>query len=116
MKKEYRVKKSKDIEDILHQKKYTSNSYFIIYVKEQCETCHFRYAMSVGKKIGNAVVRNRIKRQIRSIVDNEIIKNGIDFFIIARPKVMQLSFEDLKKQLIFLLQKQKLLVKGEKND
>ncbi len=50
MKKEYRVKKSREIEEILKRKRFSSNPYFILYVKEQCETGHFRYAMSVGKK------------------------------------------------------------------
>lgn len=113
MKKEYRVKKSKEIEEILKRKKFSSNSYFIVYVKEQSETNHFRYAMSVGKKIGNAVVRNRIKRQIRAVMRDLMVSDGVDLFIIARAKVQQASFKQLQSQLQILLQKQKLLVKGE---
>lgn len=116
MKKEYRVKKSKEIEEILKRKRFSSNSYFIVYVNEQSETSHFRYAMSVGKKIGNAVVRNRIKRQIRAIMRQFSISNGVDLFIIARAKVQQATYQQMQTQLQILLQKQKLLVKGEKND
>ncbi|MDE5565412.1 MAG: ribonuclease P protein component [Anaeroplasmataceae bacterium] len=116
MKKEYRVKKSKEIEEILKRKRFSSNSYFIIYVKEQNETSHFRYAMSVSKKIGDAVIRNRLKRQIRAIMRNFTIKNGYDLFIIARNPIKSISFLQMSDQLEFLLQKQKLLVKGENND
>lgn len=113
MKKQYRVKKSRDIEEILKNKKSFSTSCFTIYIKEQNETNHFRYAMSVGKKIGNAVVRNKIKRQIRAIIRTYKINQSIDFFIIARPKVLNLSFEEMKKEIEYLLNKQKLLSKGE---
>lgn len=116
MKKEYRVKKSKEIEDILKRKRFSSNSYFIIYVKEQNETSHFRYAMSVSKKIGDAVIRNRLKRQLRAIIRSFTIKEGYDLFIIARNPVKSISFLQMSSQLEFLLQKQKLLVKGENND
>lgn len=116
MKKEYRVKKSKEIEEILKRKRFSSNSYFIVYVKEQNETSHFRYAMSVSKKIGDAVIRNRLKRQIRAIMRNFIIKEGYDLFIIARNPIKTISFLQMSDQLEFLLQKQKLLVKGENND
>lgn len=116
MKKEYRIKKSKEIETILKHKKFVSNAYFVIYIKDQDETNHFRYAMSVSKKIGKAVVRNHIKRQIRAIIRQLSIKDGVDIFIITRNKINELSYQEMTKQLCHLLQKQKILVKGEKNE
>lgn len=116
MKKEYRIKKSKEIEAILKKKKFVSNAYFVIYIKDQDETNHFRYAMSVSKKIGKAVVRNHIKRQIRAIIRELTIKDGVDVFIIARNKIKEISYQEMSEQLCHLLQKQKILVKGEKND
>ncbi len=116
MKKEYRIKKSKEIETILKNKKIVANAYFIIYIKDQDETNHFRYAMSVSKKIGIAVVRNRIKRQIRAIIRPLTIKDGIDIFIIVRDKIKEISYQKMSEQLCQLLQKKKILVKGEKDD
>ncbi len=116
MKKEYRIKKSKEIEAVLKKKKFVSNAYFVIYIKDQDETNHFRYAMSVSKKIGKAVVRNHIKRQIRAIIRQLSIKDGVDIFIITRNKIKEISYQEMSRQLCHLLQKQKILVKGEKND
>ena len=93
MKKAYRVKKSQEIEQILKEKKYRSSTAFSIYQKKQTETIHFRYAISVGKKLGNAVERNRLKRQIRAIVR-----------------------ETMKQEIVMLLKKQKLIVKGANDD
>lgn len=109
MKKEYRIKKSKEIEEVLKNKKYSSNPYFSIYIKENNENHHFRYAISVNKKIGKAVVRNRIKRQVRSIISQIEIKDNIDLFIIVRSKVLDIDFDEMNKQILYLLRKQKAI-------
>lgn len=116
MKKQYRVKKSKEIEDILKNHCFSSSPYFTLYNKEQSETNHFRYAVSVSKKIGNAVVRNKIKRQIRAIIRGLNVKSNMDVFIIARGKIVEIDFSKMQSEIIRLFQRQKLLVKGEKND
>ena len=117
MKKQYRVKKNSEIELILKEKKYSSNLYFSVYKRENKETINFRYAISVGKKIGKANIRNKIKRQITNIIDNldiDLTRN-IDVFIIVREKILDIDFETMKKELKYLFQKQKI-IKGEKND
>ena len=116
MNKQYRVKNSKEIELIIKEKNFKSNPYLTIY-KKKSETGHFRYAISVGKKIGNAVERNRCKRLITAVIDNLNInlESSYDIFIIARPKIKELSYDLIYKQLEYLFNKQKLL-KGEKDD
>ena len=109
MKKEYRIKKSKEIEDVLKNKKYAANPYFSIYIKENNENHHFRYAISVNKKIGKAVIRNRIKRQVRSILSQIEIKENIDLFIIVRSKILDIDFNEMNKQILYLLRKQKTI-------
>jgi len=117
MKKQYRVKKSKEIENIIKEKNFKSNPYLILYKKKNSETGHFRYAISVGKKLGNAVERNRIKRLITAVIDNLNIDldSSTDVFIIARVPIKELSYDMIYKQLEYLFKKQRLL-KGEKND
>lgn len=110
MKKENRVKKSNEIEEIIKEKRYSSNPYFTLYKKKN-ETGCFRYAMSVGKKIGNAVERNHTKRWIRSIVDMIVTNTKIsyDVFIIVKPKATSLDFNEFYKELEYLFKKQKLI-------
>ena len=116
MQKQYRVKKSREIELILKEKNFKSNPFMTIY-KKKTETGHFRYAISVGKKIGNAVERNRCKRLITAVIDNLNInlESSYDIFIIARPKIKELSYSELYKQIEYLFKKHKLL-KGEKDE
>ena len=117
MKKQYRVKKNQEIELILKEKKYCGNQYFTLYKRTNSETSYFRYAISVGKKIGNAVVRNKVKRQVTAIIDNLNINlnSNTDVFVIVRPKVRELDFSKMKLQLEYLFNKQRLL-QGDKND
>lgn len=114
MKKQYRIKKTQDIEKVIKNKKFSANPYFVIYRSNNPETSHYRYAISVSKKLGNAVERNRIKRQIKaSIRELNLDTNPtLNFFIVARAGVLKLEkHEDFKEQLSFLLSKQKIKFK-----
>lgn len=112
MKKIYRIKKSNDIEIILKNRKTTGNKYYTIYIKENSEADHFRLAVSVSKKIGNAVVRNRNKRLIRQAfteLESQILP--YDIFVIAKSGVIELSFSEIKSQILMLLNKINLINK-----
>ena len=59
----------------------------MVYVLEKPRQAHFRVGISVGKKIGNAVTRNAVKRKIRASLFQlkDRISPEIDFIVIARP-------------------------------
>lgn len=61
---------------------------------------HARVGISVGKKLGNVVVRNKVKRQVRSMVDDIYDFNEtFDTIIIVRPRYHQKSYQENWKQL-----------------
>ena len=109
IKKEYRVKKSKEIEMIIKQRRSVSNKHFVLYKKENHENSHFRFAISVSKKYGNAVKRNRIKRQIREIISKIDIDIKFDIFIVIKPNLPLLKFSELERSLTNLVLKQKIM-------
>ena len=111
MKKIYRVKKSTEIENIIKNKKSSGNKYFNVYKKESFETQNFRYAISVGKKIGNAVHRVWVKRRIRqSLLElKPQIKPDVDFIVIARPSADQITMDEAKKHLTHVLKLAQLI-------
>lgn len=114
MKKQYRVKKSYEIESIIKEKKSVGNKYYNVYKKENSEATNFRYAISVGKKIGNAVRRNRVKRQVRSIIDNICdIDFKVDVFVVCKTPINNIDFLEMKNQLIYLFKKINIKIKGE---
>ena len=117
MKKEYRVKENKEIELILKNKVFKSNKYFSVYKRTNKETSHFRYAISVGKKIGKAVIRNKFKRKITAALSNLNIKlnDNVDVFIIAKPAICDIDYNIIYKELAYLFKKLNLL-QGETNE
>jgi len=109
MKKEYRVKKSSEIEMIIRKRQSKGNKYFVLYKYENHEVSHFRYAVSVSKKYGNAVERNKVKRRIRDIISNSDIKDQYDIFVVVKPDAKLLDFISIKESIELLMQKQNIL-------
>ena len=101
MKREYRIKKTKEI-DLVMKKGYSkANRYFIVYKYKNPANKHFRIALSVGKKIGIAAVRNKTKRRIRAIttLHKHHINQKFDYFIIARASCADLDYDAFKQNL-----------------
>ncbi|OFI47274.1 ribonuclease P protein component [Floricoccus penangensis] len=99
MKKSYRIKSSQDFQRILGKKDTFANRKFVIYKDETSEK-HYRVGISVGKKIGNAVTRNRVKRLVRhSLMEFSPNIESFDFLVIVRVGVEDLDFTEIKKNL-----------------
>lgn len=116
MKKAYRVKKERDFQKVFHQGKSYANRNFVVYVLEK-DQAHFRVGISVGKKIGNAVERNAVKRKIRANIYElrTKIHPNVDFIVIARPTVSKLSSKEVYSNLLHVLTLAKIITKGEES-
>ena len=111
MKKSYRVKKEKEFQQVFNKKQSCANRRFVVYVLDKPEQKHFRVGISVGKRIGNAVTRNAVKRKIRASLFQlqGNIKTEIDFIVIARPGLEELTSEEVKANLKHVLTLAKIL-------
>ena len=68
-----------------------------------------RYAFAISKRVGNAVVRNRVKRRLREILRLSGLTEGYDIVIVARPAAAEADFQSLRTELMMLLKRAKLL-------
>ena len=98
MKKLNIVKNSYDFNRIINKNKPYKYRDYIIYI-ERTEDSTYKFGFSVGKKIGNAVTRNRIKRQLKSIVDKKDYQNGFNCIIIVGKGILDKNFDDMSDNL-----------------
>ena len=94
MKKVYRLKKNHDISKIVNLKQFVNSFSFTIYYNKN-ELDHARICVSVSKKLGIAVVRNKIKRQVREMIDKifDFSKNT-DYVVVVRKKYFDFDFQE----------------------
>ena len=67
-----------------------------------------KVGFSVSKKVGNAVTRNKVRRRLRECFRPHLgdVKTGLYVFV-ARPSAAQAAFEELRKDVRYLLRKQR---------
>ncbi len=106
MNKEYILKRNEDFKKIIDKKQFIKNKDYIIYYDKN-NLHQARFGISVGKKLGNAVIRNKNKRQIRNILskNKKYYSNGIDYIIIIRRSAIISSFQEKCTNLLELLDK-----------
>ena len=68
-----------------------------------------RFGFSVSKRLGNAVVRNRIKRRLKSAAKDAPAQEGWDLVVIARQGARTADYWALKRSLDRLLRRSGVL-------
>lgn len=113
MKKAHRIKKNTEFQEVFQKGTSFANRQLVIYYLHKDQQSHFRIGLSVSKKIGNAVIRNQIKRYLRQafLELDKNIKPDYDIIIIARMPAKSLDFHLMKKSVNHLLYKTQLLKK-----
>ncbi len=117
MKKAYRVKKNTEFQEVFKKGRSFANRQFVVYSLKKPGQTHFRIGISVSKKVGNAVTRNRIKRCIRQAFHEleNVLEHEYDYIIIARKPTAEMGFFEIKNSLIHVLKLSKVL-KGKTNE
>lgn len=113
MRKAYRVKSEQDFQKVFQKGESKANRQFVVYKLPKIGQKHFRVGISVGKKIGNAVIRNQVKRRVRHALrelDAEFtFVRELDFIVIARNPVSEMSFQEIKSSLRHVLSLSKII-------
>ncbi|OGN87105.1 MAG: ribonuclease P protein component [Chloroflexi bacterium RBG_13_46_9] len=68
-----------------------------------------RSGLSISKRVGKAVVRNKVKRRLREIVRLSAIKPGWDIVLVARSRSSIATYAELQKAVLILFNRARIL-------
>ena len=108
MKKINIVKENKDFNRIIKNNRPFKYKDYVIYIDKK-EPSVYKFGFSVGKKVGNAVTRNRVKRQIKAIVSQNHYKNDTRYLRVVGKGILSRNFEEMRDNLNFALKKLNLV-------
>ena len=111
MKKQHRLRKSKDFAAARREGKSWADRYLVL-IARHTDGEHCRFGFSVSKRVGNAVVRNRVKRRLKEAARTEYlprIEPGWDFVVIARKDAADADYWRLYRSLRRLFRRAKVL-------
>ena len=86
-------------------KRFTSQ-WVLVFVAPS-PTDKVRVGYTVSRKVGNAVVRNHVRRRLREIIrlEREKLDGGFDYVLMALPRSKNAAFQALQSELICLLER-----------
>ncbi|QGZ97392.1 ribonuclease P protein component [Mycoplasma sp. NEAQ87857] len=103
MKKEYRLKKNWEFNQVINTKQQFLNRFLIVYYKKSTS---LKIGITVPKKFANSVGRNFYKRQLRAILhDLNLYDLNYEFVIIARKDFVVSDFKTKKDEINKLFEK-----------
>lgn len=97
------LKKNIQFKNVYKNGKSYANKYLIMYIWENNNDIN-RLGISVSKKVGNSVIRHRVKRIIKESyrLHENIFNSGLDIVVIARNNIYPISYEEVESALLHL--------------
>ena len=92
MDRERRLRKKAEFLSVQRQGRWWANSLAVIRVLPN-ELGANRFGFLVSRRVGEAVVRNLVKRRLKEIVRRETLREGFDVVFIARPGLREATFK-----------------------
>lgn len=104
MEKKYRLRKNLEFRKVYNNGKNFWNRNLVLYIRKN-DLEETRLGLTITKKIGNAVVRNKIRRRLKEIYRLNLyrVKSGYDLIIIPKKNVVNISYKELENALIHIL-------------
>ena len=88
-----------------------ANGFVVLYARKNGTDTN-RVGITVSKKLGHAVVRNRVRRRLRDVyrLNEEKFRKGWDIVVVARSKAVTADFQKLTAAYLQLAEKAGILL------
>jgi len=95
------LKKNSDFRRLYSKGKSEANAYLVVYCRRNCGGVN-RLGYTVSKKLGHAVVRNRVRRRLREIyrLNAASLSSGWDIVIVARARCVGAEYERMNASFL----------------
>ena len=105
-----RLRRSADIQHVRRNGRRSYHPLLTLYVMNN-DRANARFAISVSRRVGNAVVRNRAKRLVREAIHGQLsqLEAGWDCLFVASPEMATASFAEVQMAVNRLLLRANLL-------
>jgi len=102
--KPYRLRRSADIRHVRHHGRRWHHPLLLLFTVANNQDTS-RFAISVSKRVGNAVVRNRARRRVREALRSRLsqLNPGWDCLFIVRDRLPAASYSEIENAVCQLL-------------
>lgn len=102
------IKKDSDFKKVYSAKKISSDKFLTLYTKKNSFN-YSRIGITTTKKIGKAVIRNFVKRRLKSIYRNNYNKilKGYDYVFVVKKDACNIDYKLLERSFLNVLKRQK---------
>ena len=98
------LRNSRQFSNIYRHGKSKANKYLVMYILENNENVN-RLGISVSKKVGNSVIRHRVKRLLKESyrLHENMFNSGLDIVIVVRGSASSVSYKEMESALLHLM-------------
>ena len=108
MRRDRRLTRARDFAAVrLHGRSWADR--FVVLVAHRNSLEVTRVGISVGRRVGNAVLRNKTKRRLREAVRLTSVQGGWDVVLIARKNASDADFQTLSRSVAALVRRAEVL-------
>ncbi|WP_138160429.1 ribonuclease P protein component [Peptoniphilus catoniae] len=100
------LKKNIDFQRVYKKRNINGNRHITVFYRKN-DLPTKRVGFTITKKIGNAVVRNKLKRRLREIYKSnfDLLKDGYDYVFVMKKSAVDLSYQDLNNSFVHICKK-----------
>ncbi|MEO8189301.1 MAG: ribonuclease P protein component [Acidobacteriota bacterium] len=92
-----RLRKRTEFEECYSSGVRVSGRHFLVFLLARPGAERPRLGISVSKRVGDAVTRNRVKRRIRELFRRQRPARAVELVVNARPSSASAEFQDLER-------------------